>query len=780
MYDAIIIGSGIGGLSTAGFLAGTAGKRVLVLEKHSVPGGLTHAFRRGGASWDVGVHYLGGLGEGEMFRRAFDYLTGGQVHWRPMPRHYDRFVYPGIDFRVPARRRAYEDALIAAFPHEARAVRRYFRDIGAAASWGTLAYAREMVPRSVEPLIRLAQRVRRGPALDTTRDYLERRFRDPRLRALLASQWGDYGVEPARSAFVAHATVVAHYLEGAWFPEGGSARIARAIEDGIEARGGRIRVCQEVREILVENGRAVGVRVIDRSGPRPREAVHRAPVVVSGAGAGPTYNRLLPTDGPVGAATRGVRGAIDEVGPGLSAVSVYLELSELPDGVDGSNVWVSTTTDHDDIEGATSDLLAGGPRAAFCSFPSIKAGEGRATAEILAFADPRAFQAWEGTAKGDRGADYARLKAVIADGLIALADSAVPGLRAAVRHVEVGTPLTVEHYTSHPAGAFYGIPATPERYRKRLTTPRTPIEGLYLTGQDAGFLGIAGALMAGMSAACQVLGPAGHNQIMRAIKEGPGQCPGAGAAVAGGKRQDTVGAPGAPGGERAARGEDAAEPGEEHPLPVGKRGASVVSSRAVTPSVVELLLDLDDDAPRWWPGQYVRLRVADHEWRDYSIASLEGRRLRLLIDTRTRGRGARFAVGAAPGARTLLEGPFGSFTATDSPRRRVFVATGTGLAPFLPVFAQDPRESDRLLFGCRTSAEDLTRVLDDPMPPVTRCITREDVDGAFRGRVTAALAEFGGQAAECDFHVCGSSEMVADAMAVLRELGAGAVVTEAF
>ena len=250
--------------------------------------------------------------------------------------------------------------------------------------------------------------------------------------------------------------------------------------------------------------------------------------------------------------------------------------------------------------------------------------------------------------------------------------------------------------------------------------------------------------------------------------------------MAGGERQDTVGVPGAPGGRRTAGGEGAAEPGEEHPLPMGKRGASVVSSRAVTPSVVELVLDLDDDAPQWWPGQYVRLRVADHEWRDYSIASLEGRRLRLLIDTRTRGRGARFAVGAAPGARTLLEGPFGSFTATDSPRRRVFVATGTGLAPFLPVFAQDPRESDRLLFGCRTSAEDLTRALDDPMPPVTRCITREDVDGALRGRVTAALAEFGGQAAECDFHVCGSSEMVADAMAVLRELGAGAVVTEAF
>jgi phytoene dehydrogenase-like protein len=59
MWDAIVIGSGIGGMTAAGLLAGVASKKVLVLEKHSEPGGLTHVFRRDGASWDVGLHYVG-------------------------------------------------------------------------------------------------------------------------------------------------------------------------------------------------------------------------------------------------------------------------------------------------------------------------------------------------------------------------------------------------------------------------------------------------------------------------------------------------------------------------------------------------------------------------------------------------------------------------------------------------------------------------------------------------------------------------------------------------
>ena len=99
-YDVIVIGSGIGGLTTAGLLARAAGKRVLVLERHTEPGGLTHTFRRDGASWDVGVHYIGQLDPGSQGRAYFDYLSGGELEWNRMPDAYDRFVYPGLDLRV--------------------------------------------------------------------------------------------------------------------------------------------------------------------------------------------------------------------------------------------------------------------------------------------------------------------------------------------------------------------------------------------------------------------------------------------------------------------------------------------------------------------------------------------------------------------------------------------------------------------------------------------------------------------------------------------------------
>ena len=85
-WDAIVIGSGIGGLTAAVLLGMHAGKRVLVLERHYVPGGFTHTFHRPGYEWDVGLHYIGQMqDENSAERRAFDHLTEGKVRWQHMP-----------------------------------------------------------------------------------------------------------------------------------------------------------------------------------------------------------------------------------------------------------------------------------------------------------------------------------------------------------------------------------------------------------------------------------------------------------------------------------------------------------------------------------------------------------------------------------------------------------------------------------------------------------------------------------------------------------------------
>ncbi len=751
MWDAIVVGSGIGGITAAGLLAGVAGKKVLVLEKHTEPGGLTHVFRRDGASWDVGLHYVGQVEPGSQARAFLDYLSGGELRWKPMTDEFERFVYPGLDFRVPSDPRRFEERLVDRFPDEARAIRRYLRDVRSVERWAILGFARGCVPRLAQPLLSAIQRLTAGKAVQTTKQYLDKHFRSPRLRALLASQWGDYGLPPSRSAFAIHAQIVAHYLHGAWFPEGGSGRIARTFERGIERRGGSIRVCQKVTSILVRDGRAVGVKVLDRRGAEPREATHLAPIVISDVGAPITFGQLLPTDGEVGAKTADLRTLIDRLHGGMSAVTLYLRLKAPAStiGVQGENYWVNATIDHDAVEEHSSRLFKGEPLHIYASFPSAKSGDDRFhTAEIISFVDHEAFATWRDQPKGNRGAEYAALKRRIGDGLLHLAETAIPGLTALVAYAELSTPLTVEHYTSHPGGHFYGLPATPERYKSHLLGPRTPVEGLYLSGSDAGCLGILGAMMGGVGAACQALGPKGFPLIKAALKKGPDRTAAA-------------------------------------TLPAEKTRAVLATKRQLTPTIWQMEFELEAPVDEFAPGQFARLQVGDFEWRDYSIAGVDGAKVRLLISSRTGGHGSQFVIGAEPGTRTQIELPLGHYTMARNPYRKVFIATGTGLAPFLPMFRQLEPEGElgraELYFGCRTAADDITAHFA-PLPAmVVRCISREEPPlGGFKGRVSAAIGSLVFDPACTDFYVCGSAKMVADCAGVLECRGARHIHIESY
>ena len=752
MNDAIVIGSGIGALTTAGLLAGVAGARVLVLEKHCTPGGLTHSFRRMGASWDVGLHYVGDMHPGSRPRQLFDYLTGGALTWNRMPSGYDRFVLPGhgLDVTIPSGIAHYRALLTDLFPAERRAIRRYCRDVTRAYSWMSLRYMADMVPPLASPAINLALRLRTGCALERTEHYMERRFRDPALRALLTTHWGDYGVEPTRSAFVAHAMIVCHYMDGAWFPRGGSGQIARMIEERIRATGGEIRLCQDVDDILIDNGRAVGVRVTDRRSV-PVSYEERAPIVISGVGARETYTRLLPTTGPVGALTARVRDRIAHLGHGGSAATVYLTLDHYPADVDGSNVWVNTSQGPDDLEQMTEDLCQGRPQSAFISFPGIKAGDRHATAEIVSFAQPEAFDRWSGTRPGMRGEDYERMTSAMARGLIDLADTAIPGLKDAVRSVEVATPLTIEHFTSHESGCFYGLPLTPERFAADLSSPSTPINGLYLTGQDAGMPGIVGSALAGMAAACTVLGPAGYPRIMRALRD---QVPTQDHAVS---SRDTT---------------------SERTAGATRHRATVQHARWMSPTTRDITLELPE-CTTWEAGQYALVRVAPFEWRPYSLASAPGRTVRLLVDVRTKGLGASWASTIAPGDDVDLELPYGHWLVTtdndtteaEAPHRRIFIATGTGIAPFLATFELDRRDDDILIVGCSRTEDVLTSQVDTPLPRLIRCVSREATPDAFHGRITDYLnAE--GIDPQATYYVCGSAHIVRDISRIIQAGGA--------
>ena len=198
----------------------------------------------------------------------------------------------------------------------------------------------------------------------------------------------------------------------------------------------------------------------------------------------------------------------------------------------------------------------------------------------------------------------------------------------------------------------------------------------------------------------------------------------------------------------------------------------------MSPTTRDITLELPECAT-WEAGQYALVRVAPFEWRPYSLASAPGRTARLLVDVRTKGMGASWASATAPGDDVDLELPYGHWLVTtdrgtteaEAPHRRIFIATGTGIAPFLAAFEPGRRDDDILIVGCSRTEDDLTGRAGTPLPRLIRCVSREAVPGTFHGRITDYLnAE--GIDPQATYYVCGSARIVRDISRIIQAGGA--------
>ncbi|NEO26251.1 MAG: NAD(P)/FAD-dependent oxidoreductase [Kamptonema sp. SIO4C4] len=507
----------MGGLTTAVLLAKRLGQRVLVLEQHFKIGGFTHIFQRQGKyHWDVGLHYVGQMGKGETPRQIMDYLTNGQVEWQPMPEPFEQFVYPDFTFPVYGDKQRYQGDLIALFPQEEAAIKRYFQDIGKASSWAIIpTMVANFAPGWLNGLLQVLLRPWGRIARQTTGEYLDRHFQSEQLKAILASQWGDYGLPPSQSAFGVHATIVSHYLNGGWYPVGSASALAEAMMPIIQEAGGQCLTQQSVTEILVQNGTAYGVKAKNRKG---ETVEYHAPIIVSDAGAYNTYCQFLPDD-----IAPNYQQQIKKFPQGTSALTLYLGLQDSPRslGFQGENHWIYNSYNHDESFAQAWSNPDTPPSGCYLSFPSLKntAAEHH-TAEIIAFANYDHFARWQETRWRKRGEDYQELKSQLSEQMIDLVEARYPGFRDLIEYQELSTPLTVEYFENSDRGAIYGLPATPQRFQQPWAKAKTPVKNLYLTGADSLMLGIMGATMAGLTTTAVIEGGGPHfAKIMTAIKQ---------------------------------------------------------------------------------------------------------------------------------------------------------------------------------------------------------------------------------------------------------------------
>ncbi|EQA35733.1 NAD(P)-binding Rossmann-like domain protein [Leptospira inadai serovar Lyme str. 10] len=508
-YDVIFIGSGMGSLTAASLLTQFAGKKVLILEKHFQPGGFTHEFQRkqGKFHWDVGIHYVGDMHEEGLCRKLSDKITKKGVRWKRMPDPFERLVFPSRTFDIYGDPARFKDDLILQFPEEQEAIERYLKDIKKI----TALFGKSMMLRLSPPSLEAFSDLLGDPTITTLKEYFDANFKNEELKGILAAQWGDHGLPPSKVAFAMHASLVQHYINGGYYPVGGAGKIFDSIEPIVKAGGGDVLSSVEVREVLIRDGKAIGVKTKALRG----EGLERdffAPVVISCAGAYPTYTKLIPESVPISFREK-LKDFYDREKM-TTSLCLYLGLSDSPAklGFKGENYWIFSSHDHDKNFSERNDWInrSGEIPNLYVSFPSLKNPEAKShTADVITFTDYENFVEWKSLPWKKRGEDYKVLKEKITSRILSTIESRFPGFSKLVEFSELSTPITNEHFTSHPDGAIYGLACVAERYDKEKCPwfdVRTPISGLFLTGADAGSPGIAGAMMAGLAAATAVVG----------------------------------------------------------------------------------------------------------------------------------------------------------------------------------------------------------------------------------------------------------------------------------
>ena len=117
-YDVVIIGSGLGGLICGRQLA-QQGRSVVVLERQHAPGGCLQSYRRGGMDFDTGLHYVGGLDEGQSLHDAFETLGLLRLPWHRLdPEGFDQITIGEQTFPLAEGYERFADTLAAYFPQD--------------------------------------------------------------------------------------------------------------------------------------------------------------------------------------------------------------------------------------------------------------------------------------------------------------------------------------------------------------------------------------------------------------------------------------------------------------------------------------------------------------------------------------------------------------------------------------------------------------------------------------------------------------------------------------
>lgn len=472
--DVVVIGAGLGGLSAATSLA-HKGRSVVLLERHNVPGGYSTSFVRRRFEFETALHELSGISTAEKPNFLYRYLDSIGVMKRVdlirLPTLY-RCVFPDLDLTLPYGWERYEQVFTAAFPRESAGLRRLFvlirkvarsmvglQDLGLGniyKPWNLV-----QIPLKHHEMLRYNQ--------CTWDSVLCRFIKDPQARAVLSQIWGYFGMPPSKIAFQYFAVGLASYIKhGAVYVRGRSQALANAFVAALEEHGGEIKLGCGAHSILTEGNKVVGVVTAEG------ESI-RADNVISNTDPLSTCRDLIGQDKVPAKFFHSFQRA--SVGP--SSINVYLGVARTSEelGFTDHEMFINEDLDYDRQYADCDNLSPPSGIVLTCynhAYPEISP-PGTSMVVLTGLKNGRAFHHID-------PAQYLDIKHQMAEGMLDLAERAVPDLRRHAEVVEVATPLTNMRYASTLGGSIYGFNQEPGSHTFWRTPLKGPLRGLYFAG----------------------------------------------------------------------------------------------------------------------------------------------------------------------------------------------------------------------------------------------------------------------------------------------------------
>lgn len=500
-FDAIIIGSGVGGLSTAICLA-RAGQKVLVLEQHYVPGGWAHSFTLNGQRFSPGVHYVGLIGEGQSTNEMYRGLgiANDMVFFQMNKKAYEHCLINGEKFDIPAGVENWKKSLATRFPEEEKNINEYLTLIQ------RVSLELQLIPqlKGFWQKITVPFRTKNfgKNALFPLKRVISWYIKNPLLKSVLNVQCGDHGLSPKRACFPVHCSVMSHYFEGGFYPMGGGGGIVKAMTNAVKKHDGEIRVKQNVAKILIENKKAIGIQL--ENGQQIF-----AKTIISNADPSITYLNLIGKEH----LSKGLIKKLEKTKYSVTSLILFLtlDMDVTQFGIDSGNIWMMKD-ENDDAnfeELMNSDITDGDSfPAVFMSCTTMKdpvSFNGRYhNFEVLTYINYDNLPEFNGL-EDYHSENYKLFKEKVINKLMNNIEKIIPGAKQNVVQAELGTPKTNEFYINSTNGNVYGTEKTLNQVGPFSYKNKSEIENLFLCGASTLSHGVAGATQSGIVAAAGIL-----------------------------------------------------------------------------------------------------------------------------------------------------------------------------------------------------------------------------------------------------------------------------------